>query len=191
MIINYIGADNKVGTTMIAASVASMLGEGTALVCKGSAAGSQYEAKAVLWPEEDLHPKEVSNILEGLKNSYENIVIDSGSDIYSGLVVGAIENADINVVVTTQQKSSLDRLKVCVSDLIKPMKVKCDLVINKYIEGAFASIKDITALGEFGDVNVVRYSQYGWEAEQQMSSLMKYPGFYRDLKKYEKTIRFI
>lgn len=192
MVINFIGSDTKVGTTMIASAVAKMLGDRCMLVCKAGAAGSQYEKeKVALFPEDDVHPKEVKEMIKNLSEEYDYVVVDSGSDIYSGLMVGAIESADKNVVITTQQKSSMDKLKLAISDLIKPMNVEAELLINKYIEGAFASVKEIEDIGDFKSTSLVRYSQYGWEAEKEETTLLRYPGFYKDIKKYEKTIRSI
>ena len=160
-------------------------------VCK-----SMYHCKGLdilLWDEEQLeknciHPRVVKELLENLKRDYQVIVIDSGSDFYSGLAVGNLEEAQVNYVITTQQRSSLLKLETINNEILIPMGIEARLLINKFIDGAFATERDIMSKWNFKECNTIRYCGYGWEAEQEQSTLLKYPKYYRDFRKYEKTI---
>ncbi|MCQ2551198.1 MAG: hypothetical protein MJ146_03290 [Clostridia bacterium] len=175
-IINYVGVDPKVGTTMVASCMANYLkkeGKDVVLLTFEEEYG---KVKTYLWEDKDYHPNEVARLLDSFSEDY--VIVDSGSDFNSGLVIGTLENSDVNQIVVTQQKKSQVKLDQLLTDVIFPLKIEPGILLNKYVQG----FKEVDC------ENRLSYCPYGWEAEEEGKTLLKYPKFSKDFKKYERAI---
>lgn len=189
------GSDSKVGVSMLSQVHFDSMGQRSLLICDKL----QYTRKKdniLLWQElfdekTGIYPSDVKKALIELSDEFENIVLDSGHDYHEALLIGTLENADINVVVTTQQRSALTGLKSFNDEVLVPMEKRVNLIVNKYVEDAYTRADEIKSMGEFEKTFTIRYSPFGWDAEQQEQTLMSAMGFNKDFRKYEKRIQSI
>lgn len=136
----------------------------------------------------ELDPSHMRLLLETAKEHFQYVVYDGGCQFDSGASIGALEVADRVVVVCTQQQKSLDRLEKMVREVLTPLGVSGDLIINKYVDGSYGTVKEISSAGRWQQVHTLPYISYGWDCEASKSTLLKFPRFSEKVKQYEKTI---
>ncbi|HKM28128.1 MAG TPA: hypothetical protein VJY37_00435 [Anaerovoracaceae bacterium] len=225
----FFGGDTQVGTTMIAQSVAEVLGKmgkSVLLVLAGSEYGTDYinanldmslddiksniasnqlrveDVKGIMYEHNDVmvlpgiknittikyySTDDMAILLSPLEKAYDYIIVDAGSNIQFGLTVSALKHAGRRYYVVTQQEKCLRRFKNLYETVLNPLGYCGKLIINKFNNNmAFYTqrqveevlgIIDSTGHDAFGESIAVNYVEYGWQAEADRVTLLKYSRF--------------
>ncbi len=139
-----------------------------------------------------FEPAHFAYLISLLENEFDYILIDAGSNLNSGLTVGALdaspyisETTAKNILVTTQQASALKKFQKVDSNILKKAKFSFDeLIINKYNNSRFLPvIQTVTRNYGFEKAYALPYIGQGadWLAE-----IDKKPLFVTDKKRYRK-----
>ncbi len=117
-------------------------------------------------------------LLAEVQGDFEYAVIDGGSDANLGITISALNIADYRFFVTTQQSKSIKRLAMLQKNIVQPLQCTGDLIINKYQKDpALFLKKEILSLCEMETAFIVPYVEYGWQAEMESKSLLRYGKF--------------
>lgn len=117
-------------------------------------------------------------LLAEVMDEFDYTVIDSGCDVGLGLFISAVNTADARFFVTTQQSKSLRRLVLLMKNVMEPLEKQGSLIINKYMKDPALLLKgDVLTLSEMEDAFTVPYVEYGWQAEMESRSLLRYGKF--------------
>lgn len=228
----FFGGDTQVGTTMIAQSVAEVLGKmgkSVLLVLAGSEYGTDYinanldmslddiksniasnqlrveDVKGIMYEHNDVmvlpgiknittikyySTDDMAILLSPLEKSYDCIIVDAGSNIQFGLTVSALKHAGRRYYVVTQQEKCLRRFKNLYETVLNPLGYGGKLIINKFNNNmAFYTqrqVEEVLGAGEsqgsqgmtgIGESMTVSYVEYGWQAEADRVTLLKYNKF--------------
>ena len=133
----------------------------------------------------DYHPDMAAFFLSAVKNSYDVIICDSGSEIGHGLALGSLMSAELCCLVLTQCESALRRFE-WQRTLFERLSVTFDTyVINNYERSGMFGKGDITVRlsAENSRVCTVRRSPFGECAELDRKTLLQYrdSGYARDI----------
>ncbi len=139
-----------------------------------------------------FHPDMTIYLLESLSRSFDAIICDSGSEVNSGVALGALLRADRLFMVMSQSGNALARYKRF-SLLYERLGLSMDaFIINRYEKSAVYDVKSICEkLGLPEDkVFTVRMSGYSERAELDSRSLINYrdSGFIRDIARIKTEI---
>ncbi len=119
-------------------------------------------------------------LLAGVFDEFDYVVIDSGCDAELGLFISAVNTADYRFFVTTQQSKSLRRLVLLMKNVMQPLQKEGSLIICKYMKDPGLLLKrDVLTLCEMEEAFTVPYVEYGWQAEMESKSLLRYGKFYK------------
>lgn len=119
-------------------------------------------------------------MLAEVQNEFDYTLIDSGSDPDLGLTISAVNTADDRFFVTTQQSKSIRRLLLLQKNVMMPLQKEGRLIINKYMKDPGLLLKgDVLTLCEMEEAFTVPYVEYGWQAEMESKSLLRYGKFAR------------
>ena len=117
-------------------------------------------------------------LLSEVSEDFDYVVIDGGSDANLGITISALNTADHRFFVTTQQSKSIRRMILLQKNIVQPLERMGDLVINKYLKDPALLLKsDILSLCEIEEAFTVPYVEYGWQAEMENKSLLRYGRF--------------
>lgn len=220
----FFGGDNQVGTTMLAQSVAELVGkkgEKTLLILASGQYGTDYISNKVNFSLDDIRSNLASNnllsgdvrdivmeyngisVLPGIKNistikyyseedidkivnsienDYDQIIIDGGCNVQYGLNISSLKYGKNRYYVVTQQEKCLRRFENICNTILKPLEYSGKLVINKYMNNmGFYNKKQIETKLSFNESIILGYVEYGWVAEQDKSTLLKYPKFHEGI----------
>jgi len=123
-------------------------------------------------------------LLETGKSRFDYVIIDGGWDYQLGITISALTYCDSRFFVITQQAKSLARYGFYQQQIFGPLGIEGKLIINKYIrDPALFLKKDILKLGEKNDALQIPYTEYGWQAEMEGTTLMEYRGFYKAIER--------
>lgn len=115
-------------------------------------------------------------IIKSLEKQFVFIIVDGGSDIDNGLVLGSLAMGGINVLVLTQNESVLTRWEQQ-KIIYQGLSINFDqYVVNKYDNShpySLPYIKERLKLGE-NFYYKIPISPYGCRAEWEKKSLMQY-----------------
>ena len=135
------------------------------------------------WQERRYYPKDSLEILERAKNHFHLIVCDTGSDISSGLAIGALTMSDYNILVLTQEEETLLRWE-SLRDIYKKLNVDFTVtIINKY-KFDHPALKDYIGnrLSLKGEIITVPYLKAGYKAALQKQTFLD--SSYKSCHKY-------
>ena len=122
-------------------------------------------------------------LLSEIGDDFDYTVIDGGSDANLGITISALNTADHRFFMTTQQSKSIRRLILLQKNIVQPLGKGGDLVINKYLKDPALLLKnDILSLCEIEEAFTVPYVEYGWQAEMENKSLLRYGKFARGVE---------
>lgn len=117
-------------------------------------------------------------MLKEAESEFDYTVIDGGCDANQGLTISALNTADFRFFVTTQQSKVIRRMLLMQKNIVEPLNRPGELVINKYMKDPALLLKgDILTLCERDCAFTVPYVEYGWQAEMEGKSLMRYGKF--------------
>lgn len=122
-------------------------------------------------------------LLSEVGEDFDYVVIDGGSDANLGITISALNTADHRFFVTTQQTKSIRRMILLQKNIVQPLERMGDLVINKYLKDPALLLKsDILSLCEIEEAFTVPYVEYGWQAEMENKSLLRYARFAKGIE---------
>ena len=122
-------------------------------------------------------------LLSEVSEDFDYVVIDGGSDANLGITISALNTADHRFFVTTQQSKSIRRMILLQKNIVQPLERMGDLVINKYLKDPALLLKsDILSLCEIEEAFTVPYVEYGWQAEMENKSLLRYGRFAKGIE---------
>ena len=215
-VFTFFGADTKVGTTMVAQSVAKHLsafsdrvlfipldggfgddyvkfdgkfglGDLKSKLQTQIASGSELKEACVktsdgyhilpglksILARQQFHPKHITFLVGLMKEGFDVVLLDAGSNIELGMAISAINATPNRILVTTQQPQSLKRFKQVQYQVLNKLSVdKFLLVVNKYVDST--ALSDTGLLEKeygFPLVASLPYMEYGWQCEQEQSTL--------------------
>ena len=222
-IITFFGADNKVGTTMVAQSTAEMLSKNTnakigLLFLSGNPSTSYIKSKGkaglddikiklmnnilsadevfsvctkenenlYLLPGADYildirhyHPEYIDRLIQLASEKFNLIIIDTGSNIDSGMAIAALNSTKNKYLVATQQETARVNFERIESQVLKRLQIEPGdfmLVVNKYIKS-----NQIYTAKQVADLYNMTLATYipnlellGWQAEFDQRTLLHY-----------------
>lgn len=117
-------------------------------------------------------------LLAEAASEFDYTVIDGGCDAALGMTIAAMNTSDHRFFVTTQQSKSIRRLVLQQKNVVQPLKLQGTLIINQYLKDPGLLMKgDILALCEMEEAYTIPYMEYGWQAEMEGRSLLRYGKF--------------
>ena len=117
-------------------------------------------------------------LLAEAASEFDYTVIDGGCDAALGMTIAAMNTSDHRFFVTTQQSKSIRRLVLQQKNVVQPLKLQGTLIINQYLKDPGLLMKgDILALCEMEEAYTIPYVEYGWQAEMEGRSLLRYGKF--------------
>ncbi len=128
-------------------------------------------------------------ILKEIRDDYEYIVLDGGSCIDLGLGISSLNVADKRYYLVTQQRKSLERFCFMQMKFLIPLNLDGKIIINKFLkEPSFYKKREIEALCKVDNSICIPYMEYGWQAEIEGNTLMRFSKFEKYIEKIEKEI---
>jgi len=132
-----------------------------------------------------FHPDMTVYFLNAIRPSFDVIICDSGSEINSGIALGALINADSVFIVLSQSGAAIARYRRF-AELYRRLGLAIDcFIINRYERAAVFDRKSICAQLDLPQdcVITVRSSSYSQSAELDSKSLLNYRdgGFLKDI----------
>ena len=132
----------------------------------------------------------VKVLCQCLEEHYDYILLDGGSSPSSPLALSVLRYCEELFVVMTQQEKSFQRW-IMRKELVRSLAVKPRYIINKYLnERIFYSVKEIASMLECGEADIFKipYVPYGWQAETERETLLKYRSFAKGIQKISREI---
>jgi hypothetical protein len=149
------------------------------------------EGVSSLLYRKEYHPHHLEQLLNIFSNACDVVIIDGGTHINRGLSLAALYTTNNKYLVATQQKTSYinyDRKKGLLTTFGAD---DFQLIINKFQnDGALPTQYEVAKTYRQPLFARVSYSTYGWQAEQDEKSLLKYneKNFVKDIGKISDSI---
>ena len=125
----------------------------------------------------------LETLIKILSKNYQYIILDAGNNIQYGLSVSALKYGEERYYILTQQEKSIRRFKNLMQSVLNLMEYSGKIIINKFNNNiAFYSQKQIEEIFQVKDSYVINYIEYGWQAELDRDTLLKYPKFAEGIK---------
>lgn len=139
-----------------------------------------------LMQSKEYMPEEIKSLLELVENKFDYVIVDAGNCIYLGLGIGALMYGCRNILVTTQSKLVIKRF-FQKQTILSQLNIKFEgLIINKYISKHFLlNEKEVKTSYEIEDCQILEYSAYGMQAENDWITIENFD------KEYEKALKAI
>jgi len=110
-------------------------------------------------------------------NEFDIVIIDAGSNIESGLTIGALNSSKHRFLVTTQQESSINNYKLVKEQILQKLNINdFMLIINKYI-----NLDDLYNPYQLSKqyegstfVSSLPLLNWGWQSEKDKKTLLHY-----------------
>jgi MinD-like ATPase involved in chromosome partitioning or flagellar assembly len=115
---------------------------------------------------------DVGKITSVIKNDYDYIIIDAGSNVNYGINISALLEADKIFFIITQNEKTIKRFINTYYKVLNPLRIKGKIINNKYRDefgGNIFELKEILGKGNFINVN---YSEEGFYAEIKHTTLL-------------------
>ncbi|MEF9921722.1 MAG: hypothetical protein RR313_07025 [Anaerovoracaceae bacterium] len=126
---------------------------------------------------------DIEIMIKPLEKNYDFIIIDAGNNVQYGLSMSALKHSEKRYYVITQQEKSVRRFKNLQQSILGPLNWNGQIIINKYNGNmAFYSPKQIEEIFKTKKAFTISYIEYGWQAESDRSTLLKYPKFAEGIK---------
>ena len=135
---------------------------------------------------DDFHEKDLSQICWLAEMHYDRILVDCGCGPATGLTAAAVRSGERAVVVITQQEKCLLRLQKKMQMLDRLLPPQRLYAVNKYHDSrAFYTKKELAQKLECmpGDLIPIPYVPYGWQAEMEQRTLLRYRSFQNAVKR--------
>lgn len=126
---------------------------------------------------------DLKNIFDLIKDDFDNIIVDAGSNIQYPLGISALLTNDQLFVVLTQQEKVINRYVLLKETILKPLQLKHSIIVNMYnrISPSY-TIENIKAMTKADSIFPVQAVEQGWEAEILRETLIKYPKYKDGIK---------
>lgn len=129
------------------------------------------------------YPEDCMNTLLEAAEGFSYIIIDCGSRVDYGLFISGAKAAHRRYYVLTQQEKCLRRFQYAVREVLRPLHLEGELIINKYqLSPALLTSSEIESLTGMETAVRVPYISYGWQAELEKATLLP-------CSKYAKAVR--
>ncbi|MEG0156205.1 MAG: hypothetical protein RR626_03545 [Anaerovoracaceae bacterium] len=122
---------------------------------------------------------------------YDYLVIDGGGNVQMPLCVASLCVTDMELyVVVTQQEKMIKRYREFKENVMIPLELQGKVIVNRYLSSpAFPGLKQLEGRLQEKNLFPVGYSEYGWQAELDKESLMKYPKYREGIKAITEEIQ--
>lgn len=129
-----------------------------------------------------IFPLELYDVMMEAITGYKHIVIDGGCRFELAMCIAAVNVSDSIFVILNQEPSALKKYLNIREGLLKPMGLKYNLLINKYMSSLALYRKgEIEKLIDEKIKVTLPFSEYGLQAELESATLLK-------VNKYRKGI---
>ena len=119
-------------------------------------------------------------LLAALDEKFDYVVIDGGDDANLGLTISALNLCHSRFFVVTQQNKGLQRYVQLQKNVLEPLGLSGDLVVNKYQrDPSLFRIQEILTLCRADDAFRIPYVEYGWQAEMEGRTLCRFHRFHK------------
>ncbi|MBR4410697.1 MAG: hypothetical protein IKT31_05195 [Firmicutes bacterium] len=128
----------------------------------------------------------LSELCSTCSRMWDYVIVDGGSSGESSMGQEALDFAGMIFLVLTQQEKSLHRWKMRREWVENRMKVKPYFVVNKFVgNGTFYKESQLKKMlpCEEDRLSTIPYLPYGWQAELERCTLMKYRPFRKAMEK--------
>lgn len=131
----------------------------------------------------------MQTLLQGAEG-FRYIVIDCGSRFDYGMYISGAKAAGRRYYVVTQQEKCLRRFQYAVREVLQPLQLSGELILNKYqLSAALLSCGEIEALTGMKAAVRIPYVSYGWQAELEKETLMCCSKYSRAMRRLVRQIR--
>lgn len=122
------------------------------------------------------HVKHVENFLNLIKNEFDIIIIDAGSNIELGLTIGSLRATNNKFLVATQQAKATNHYLSMETQVLSKLQIKdFMLIVNQEIQNnILPSPFSIAEQFKMTLLTTVPYLEYGWQCEKDHHTLLKY-----------------
>lgn len=118
-------------------------------------------------------PVDTIGKITSLCESYEEIVVDAGSDFSRAMSVSALNAGDDIIFVVTQEPHSTDSFNEIKRRVLTPLGIEASVIINMFRrDPALFTKNEVARLTGTGILSVLPYSELGMYAELSGKSLM-------------------
>lgn len=112
-------------------------------------------------------------LLENIKDVFDFVVIDGGSNLRLGLTISALDVSDTRFFVVTQQAKTMHRYIRNQERLLQPLGMMGKVIINQYRKDpALFLKKDMCRRLGTDDIMVIPYVEEGWQMEMEQKNLL-------------------
>ena len=112
-------------------------------------------------------------LLENVKEAFDFVVIDGGSNLRMGLTISALDVSDTRFFVVTQQAKTMHRYIRNQERLLQPLGMMGKVIINQYRKDpALFLKKDMCRRLGTDDTMVIPYVEEGWQMEMEQKNLL-------------------
>lgn len=120
----------------------------------------------------------VRKLLDLARSGFDLVFVDAGSSINMGLSIGALMHSDYRLLVTTQQRGSLNRYQETNLQVLSKLDVcfQC-MIVNKFVYSMKTflpgerELREVYRIDQYYEVPQL---EYGWQAEAEKTSLLTY-----------------
>ncbi len=117
-------------------------------------------------------------LLAAVNEQFDYVLIDGGDDVNLGLTVSAMNSCRERFFVITQQNKALQRYAQLRKDVLVPLGLSGELIINKFQrDPSLFRMQEILGLCEAESAFRVPYVEYGWQAEMEGRTLCRFHRF--------------
>lgn len=134
----------------------------------------------------DFKEEDVGRICRGAGSQYTHILVDGGSGRPAGIRHSALRAADRTVLVVTQQEKTLQRLEGWMTGWPR----STILAVNQFsTSGVFYSAEELAKrLRWEGHIVKIPHVPYGWQAELEGTTLLRFRKYRKSAEKLVKII---
>lgn len=119
-------------------------------------------------------------LLENVKEAFDYVVIDGGSNLRLGLTISALNVSSIRFFVITQQAKTLRRFIRNRERLLQPLGMNGQIILNRYRKDpALFLKKDVCRMLGIDDVMTIPFVEEGWQMEMEQKNLLESSRFCR------------
>ncbi len=123
-------------------------------------------------------------LLKNGKSCFDYAIIDGGCDYQLGITISALNYCDSRYFVITQQAKSLARYGLYQRQIFQPLGIEGKMIINKYVRDPALFLKaDVLKFCAKDDALQIPYTEYGWQAEMEGTTLLQYHNFYKAIER--------
>jgi MinD-like ATPase involved in chromosome partitioning or flagellar assembly len=120
----------------------------------------------------------IENLIQLSASMFSVVIIDAGCKVFNGMTIGSINSTNHRYLVATQQDTVLSNYERTCNQVFSELDIATQdffLIVNKYVE--FAELNTPSQLATIYKTSLLGtlpMLDYGWQAERERSTLLKY-----------------